>query len=164
MHFFVPLPQRRFPFPPLAPSICSKIILHLLHVIVIIAHRVLQLEVSLEKIVVIIPRIQCLLKLTNLRLPPSPAYGCVLVDCSGESEPIISPTESSRIGGMPKHGPPPPVRRVGCTAPERSGSEPAAVSGDLMTSLRAKQPRRSGSQLWYLTGARAESRGLSNSR
>ena len=49
----------------------------------------------------------------------------------------------------------------GRAAPEESGSEPAAVSGDLMTSLRAKQPRRSGSQLWRLSDALVESWGLS---
>ena len=49
----------------------------------------------------------------------------------------------------------------GRAAPEESGSEPAAESGDLMASLRVKQPRRSGSQLWCSTDARAESRGLS---
>ena len=103
-------------------------------------------------------------RLTNLRSPPSPGHGYVLVDCSGESDPMISPTESSRVAGMLKHGPPPPDRRVGCTGPGRAGRVRVGACGrigDWKTSLRAKQPRRGGSQLWCSADARAESRGLS---
>ena len=103
----------------------------------------------------------------NLRSPPSPGYGCVLVDCSGESDPMISPTESIRVADMPEHGPPPPDRRVGCTGPGRAGGVRVGACGrrgDWKTSLRATQPRRSGSQMWCSADARAESRGLSKPR
>ena len=102
-----------------------------------------------------------------MRSPPSPGHGYVLVDCSGESDPMISPTESSRVACMPEHGPPPPDRRVGCTGPGRAGGVRVGACGrigDWKTSLRAKQPRRGGSQLWCSADARAESRGLSKPR
>ena len=102
-----------------------------------------------------------------MRSPPSPGHGYVLVDCSGGSDPMISPTESSRVAGMLKHGPPPPDRRVGCTGPGRAGGVRVGACGrigDWKTSLRAKQPRRGGSQLWCSADARAESRGLSKPR
>ena len=68
---------------------------------------------------------------------------------------------------MQEHGPPPPDRRVGCTGPGRAGGVRVGACGrigDWKTSLRAKQPRRGGSQLWCSADARAESRGLSKPR
>ena len=65
---------------------------------------------------------------------------------------------------MQGHGPPPPDRRVGCTGPGAPGYPGRACGrkGDLEgLSLRAKQPRRGGSQLWRLADARVKSRGLS---
>ena len=82
-------------------------------------------------------------------------------------EPHDIPNGEQQGSRMREHGPPPPDRRVGCTGPSAPGCPGRACgrNGDLEgLSMRAKQPRRGGSQLWCSADARAESRGLSKPR
>ena len=88
------------------------------------------------------------------------------MNCSGELNPMGSPTESSRVAACMSMGLPHLIVALG--APGRARWDvrvgPAAARVTLKLSLRAKQPRRSGSQLWRLADARVKSRGLSNPR
>ena len=72
-------------------------------------------------------------------------------------EPHDIPNGEQQGSRMREHGPPPPDRRVGVHQAGAPGCPGRACSrkGDLEgVSLRAKQPRRGGSQLWCLTVAR----------
>ena len=64
---------------------------------------------------------------------------------------------------MLEHGPPPLDRRVGCTGQGAPGCPGRACGrkGDWEgVSLRAKQPRRGGSQLWRFGRREGEVKGL----
>ena len=79
------------------------------------------------------------------------------VNCSGELNPMISPTESSRVAACKSMGLPHLIVALG--APGRARRDvrdgPAAIRVTRKACpLRAKQPRRGGSQLWCSADAR----------
>ena len=72
-----------------------------------------------------------------MRSPPSTGSEECFVNCSGELNPMISPTESSRVAACWSMGLPHLIVALGApgrAAPEESGSEPAA---ELVTGRQA---------------------------
>jgi hypothetical protein len=87
------------------------------------------------------------------------------VDCSGELNPIVSPTESSRVG---KLGPSPLLVALlsspGCGSSGRGCSGPAAVlGGDKVLSPCVPNKPAGGSQLWLSGVTRKGRRGACRS-
>ena len=98
-----------------------------------------------------------------MRSPPSTGSGECDVNCSGELNPMISPTESSRVAACESMGLPHLIVALGCTRPARRvvRGGPAAERVTWKESLCAKATKERRVSAVVFDGCKMASKGLS---